>query len=167
MKRLEEKEAMKKWRPNVENKKPKQKKVKAIKKKTQNNEIPEDEQEDDSQIGLDKSSSLSDTEFTYHSDTSGDLNLDLPVAETIKPSYENIKVGAYALIELVGGRRNSSHYRYACIIQHIDDDEIRVNSLKRCDEYATEFCYGDNDVFTVEQNKIKRNFTRAPNGRKK
>lgn len=62
--------------------------------------------------------------------------------------------GDFVLVKFLGGKRNSTSYRYVAIIQEIyPDDEIRVMCLKNTSD-KTVFCIQEDDVSTVKTSAI-------------
>lgn len=74
-----------------------------------------------------------------------------------KPEFNDLKIGSFVLVDFLGGLRNTTHYKYVCCIEAIDDDDIIdivVQGYERYDDLATEFCLKENDISTISFDMI-------------
>lgn len=44
---------------------------------------------------------------------------------------ENIKQGDYVLVEVKGGVRSATHFKYVCFVMSVDDDDKEVQGLQK------------------------------------
>jgi len=65
---------------------------------------------------------------------------------------ENIKKVSFVLADILGGSRRSTHFKFVCQINSVDDDngEIILQGLTCVNEEKTDFIYKENDVFPVQ-----------------
>lgn len=71
-------------------------------------------------------------------------------------SPNNLSIGDYLLIKFLGGRRQTTQYRYVCIVQALydDDNEIEVMSLKVLNKDKTMFRLDEDDISTVNKTAV-------------
>ena len=69
---------------------------------------------------------------------------------------EILKAGKYLVADFIGGRRNTTHFHYACFIRSVDDEdgEMIVVAMKRKNDKSTEFLMDDNDVSAIQFEQV-------------
>ncbi|CAH1732694.1 unnamed protein product [Aphis gossypii] len=88
----------------------------------------------------------------HESDHIVDEEDDLP--EYTEPSDENIAIGSFVLVKVQSGKRKSTNFVYAAIIQDKLNNGYRVNGLKAIDTTRQSFKIVENDLFTVDLQDI-------------
>lgn len=103
----------------------------------------------------DDSSSDSDVDFVLDKSNDDDAIAELEDETVEEIEYmnfnkEDIKMGKYLLVKVLGGRRKKESYRYVALIREIKNDEIEVSGLKSVNEQKSQFRIEENDDFTIE-----------------
>lgn len=64
---------------------------------------------------------------------------------------ENIKIGKYVVVEVKGGSRKATNFKYVACITNVDeeDGDITVQGLRQSNAESTEFVEKVNDIFSV------------------
>lgn len=60
----------------------------------------------------------------------------------------NLKQGKFAIVVFKGGKRMTTFYKYLCVIEEIDldEDEVKVMTLRCTNDDSTVFSISENDV---------------------
>lgn len=76
--------------------------------------------------------------------------------ELLPINPKTLKRGKCAVISFKGGKRLTSIYRYACMIQNVDveEGECRIISMKCMDNTRTNFTLVDTDISDVKFEQI-------------
>jgi hypothetical protein len=96
------------------------------------------------------------------SDSSDDEYYDGPLDTSVNEiEYEPvvwalIKAGVFILVDVIGGARKKTHYKYVCCVQNVDDEDgdVLVQGFKKEDHIGKVFMLKDNDIFTISAEMI-------------
>ncbi|XP_063215801.1 uncharacterized protein LOC134527237 [Bacillus rossius redtenbacheri] len=67
---------------------------------------------------------------------------------------ENLRPGSFVLVTFMGGKRGATKYRFVCIIQETEGEEVRVMGMRAQDESKKVFVTKENDVSYVSRSQI-------------
>ena len=81
---------------------------------------------------------------------------DITVRQMEEPNIKNITTGAYLLIQIVGGKKNSFKYKYIGTPQSDveEDGDIKVMFLRSIDGIGRNFQVKENDVSCIKFDEV-------------
>lgn len=121
-----------------------QKKLQNIQTKKSKKKIMEESETSDDEEPEDNGNTSSDVDPFEISQDFCDLECD-----------SSISTGDYVLVRFLGGKRNTTHYRYACVVQKVfDDGDIEVMSMKILNEDKTIFKMNETDISNVNKEDV-------------
>jgi len=92
--------------------------------------------------------------LTSHHESHHIVDEEDEVPEYTEPSDENIAIGSFVLVKVQSGKRKSTNFVYAAIIQDKLKNGYRVNGLKAIDTTRQSFKLVENDLLNVDLQDI-------------
>lgn len=72
-------------------------------------------------------------------------------------SYDDIKVGDFILVNFLGGKRQTAHYKYVCVLQEKNSEhDLEVMSLKSVNDQKTVYKLMEHDLSLVQLEDIEK-----------
>lgn len=90
-------------------------------------------------IGLEKENTAFDDRtseniaLTLDHESYHEVHKEVDVPEYTKPSDDNLKIGSFVLVNVLSGKRKSTYFVHAAVIQNVEHLEYRVVGLKAID----------------------------------
>nr|CAI5848408.1 unnamed protein product [Callosobruchus analis] len=73
---------------------------------------------------------------------------------SVENTRNNLTIGAYLLVNVTGGSRRKTMFRYVAIIQNVTDDGFEVMGMKSVESTKTRFKTVENDIFMINTSEV-------------
>lgn len=68
--------------------------------------------------------------------------------------WAHIKPESFLLVDFIGRSRKETHFKYVCLVNSVDDDEVLVQGMKKEDDHGVEFSFKENYISSITLNMI-------------